>query len=332
MNFTEKFDQTIGRVDISSPILLAPIAGVSDAAFRIICQEFGAGLTYTELISAEGLRRRQERTLRYAKFDESEHPIGIQLFGDRPESMAEAAVVGMELGYDLVDLNFGCPAKKVCRNNRGAALMKHPEQMEAIINAVISAVDLPVTIKMRSGWDESSINAVEIAKMAESAGVAAVAVHGRTKEQEFSGEADWQIIADVTESVNIPVIGNGDVFEPEDAAEMFRQTNCDFVMIARGAFGNPWIFRRVNAYLKSGIILPKPTPREKLEMCLHHFDLMMKYKGLPKAVYEIRKHISWYVKGMRNATYLRKAIFQLETPEAIREKITEFVEAVEADE
>jgi tRNA-dihydrouridine synthase B len=256
----------IGNVALSGPVVLAPLAGVTDHTFRFLCREMGASLVYTEMVSADGLVRKNPGTGRLIYFEESERPIGVQLFGSDVEIMACAAERLADRGFDLIDLNFGCPVKKVVKRNAGSALMRDPERLAQITEAVVRAVDLPVTVKIRSGWCEEAINAVQVARMAQEAGAKAVAVHARTQKMGFAGRADWEIIAQVKAAVSIPVIGNGDIRTPQDARRMLDDTGCDLVMIGRGALGNPWIFRRTDGFLRTGECVPEPYLRERLEV------------------------------------------------------------------
>ncbi|OPX24292.1 MAG: tRNA dihydrouridine synthase DusB [Candidatus Latescibacteria bacterium 4484_107] len=256
----------IGNVSLSGPVVLAPLAGVTDHSFRLLCREMGASLVYTEMVSADGLVRKNPGTGRLIHFGESERPIGVQLFGSDLAIMARGAEQLAERGFDLIDLNFGCPVKKVVKRNAGSALMRDPERLARITEAVVGAVDLPVTVKIRSGWSEEAINAVQVARLVQEAGAKAITVHARTRKMGFSGQADWEVIAEVKAAVSIPVIGNGDVRTPEDARRMFDDTGCDLVMIGRGALGNPWIFRRTVVFLRTGAHLPEPNLRERMEV------------------------------------------------------------------
>lgn len=298
----------IGNIELKNNIFLAPMAGVTDLPFRILCKEMGCGLVYSEMVSAKGIWYNNENTKKLLTVDEKERPAAIQLFGSQPEIMGAMAKKIEQYDIDIIDVNMGCPAPKIVKNGEGSALTKNPELVGEIIKAMVSAQKKPVTIKIRKGFDEEHINAVEIAKVAEKNGAAAIAVHGRTREQYYSGKADWDIIKAVKQAVSIPVIGNGDVFTPEDAKNMLEYTKCDAIMIGRAAQGNPWIFQRVNHYLETGELLPEPTPQQKIEKALRHARMLIEYKGEYIGIREMRKHISWYMKGVKGAAELRGKI------------------------
>ena len=288
----------IGSVTLDGRLVLAPMAGVTDRAFRQICREHGAALTVTEMVSTKALCYQDKKTPALLSLAADEHPAAAQIFGHEPETMAEGARIARAVsGCDIIDINMGCPAPKIANNGDGAALMRDPALAARVIEAVVSAVDVPVTVKFRKGFNDTSVNAVEFAKMAEGSGVAAVAVHGRTREQYYSGKADWDIIRQVKEAVKIPVIGNGDIFTPQDAGRMMEETGCDGIMVARGAKGNPWIFRRINHYLDTGEILPGPSIEEIQAMILRHGHMLAAYKGEQTAMREMRGHVAWYTKG-----------------------------------
>jgi len=295
----------IGRVKLVNPVILAPMAGVTDLPFRLLSKEMGCGLVYSEMVSDKGLQYKNLHTMDMLKIDERERPVAMQIFGSEPASMARAAQLVEQAGTDIIDINMGCPTPKIVKNGSGAALMCQPELAYRIMVSVVEAVKVPVTVKFRKGWDNGSINATQIAKLAEKAGVAAVAVHGRTREQFYSGEADWDIIRQVKESVGIPVIGNGDIRTPYDAKRMLTQTGCDGLMIGRGAQGNPWIFRQVVQYLATGEILPLPATAERLSVMLRHLDMLVEYKGEYLGVREMRRHGAWYTKGLHHSSELR---------------------------
>jgi tRNA-dihydrouridine synthase B len=316
----------IKNVDISNSVFLAPMAGVTDLPFRLLCKEMGCGLVYTEMISAKGLLYDNENTKLLLAVDEKEHPVAVQLFGSDPKILSEMAKKVEESDVDIIDINMGCPAPKITRNGEGSALMKNPKEIGEIVKAVSTSVKKPVTIKIRKGFDENNITAIEAAKIAEANGAAAIAVHGRTREQFYSGKADWDIIRQVKMSVSIPVIGNGDVFKPEDAKRLFDETNCDAIMIGRGAQGNPWIFKRILHYLKRGEFLEEPTPQEKIKMALRHARMLIDFKGEYIGIREMRKHVSWYTKGLLKAGVLRNKINEAQNYEELETLLKQYLE------
>ncbi|WP_026486290.1 tRNA dihydrouridine synthase DusB [Caldanaerobius polysaccharolyticus] len=308
----------IGDVVLKNNIFLSPMAGVTDKPFRMLCQEMGCGLAYTEMVSAKGLYYGSENT-KFLMDIGDEEQVALQIFGSDPDIMGEIAERLNGSKALIIDINMGCPTPKIVKNGDGSALMLKPELAEKIIRAVVAASKKPVTVKIRKGWDDQHVNAVEIAQIAENCGVAAVAVHGRTREQFYSGKADWDIIRSVKEAVKIPVIGNGDIFSPEDAKNMLEYTGCDAVLIGRGAQGNPWIFKRTVHYLKTGELLPEPSLKEKVDMILRHLDMMVQYKGENKGIQEMRKHIGWYLKGIHGSARLRDSINKMTDYNEIKE-------------
>lgn len=303
----------IGNTILENNVILAPMAGVTDLPFRLLCREQGAGCVVTEMVSAKAILYNNRNTKELMQIHPQERPAAIQLFGSDPDIMAQIAARIEDGPYDFIDVNMGCPVPKVVNNGEGSALMKTPKLAEKVLSAMVKAVKKPVTVKFRKGFNDTSVNAVEFAKMAEGSGVAAVAVHGRTREQYYSGKADWDIIRQVKEAVKIPVIGNGDIFTPQDAGRMMEETGCDGIMVARGAKGNPWIFRRINHYLDTGEILPGPSIEEIQAMILRHGHMLAAYKGEQTAMREMRGHVAWYTKGMPHSAALRNEINQVET-------------------
>ncbi len=312
---------TIGNVTLEKNVILAPMAGVTDLPFRLLCREMGAGLVCMEMVSAKAIYYNNKNTEELLKVHPGELPASLQLFGSDPEILAAMAARIQDRPYSFIDLNMGCPVPKVVNNGEGSALMKDPKLVEKILTAMVKAVDKPVTVKIRKGFDDNHVNAVEIAKIAEACGVSAVAVHGRTREQYYSGRADWEIIRMVKEAVKIPVIGNGDVDSPEKAKRLLDETGCDGVMIGRGAQGNPWIFRETVEYLETGALPKRPDNDEKREIVRRHALMEMDLKGEYTAVREMRRHLSWYTFGMPGAAKLRGTINQMETMEQLLQMI-----------
>ncbi len=313
----------IGSVTLKNNVILAPMAGVTDLPYRIICHEMGAGLVSTEMVSAKAILYKNKNTEELLTVSDEERPVSLQLFGSDPDILADMAAMLEEGPYDIFDLNMGCPVKKIVSNGEGSALMKQPKLVEQILTAMTKKLKKPLTVKIRKGFDETCVNAVEIAKIAESCGVAAITVHGRTREQFYSGKADRDIIRQVKEAVNIPVIGNGDIFSAQDAKSMIDETGCDGIMVARGARGNPWIFREINAYLETGELIPGPAVDEVKEMIFRHCWMLMEYKGEKTAIQEMRKHVSWYTAGFPNSAALRRDINKAGTFDELRELINE---------
>ncbi len=304
----------IGNVEIKGRLGLAPMAGVADAPFRTVCRELGAALAYTEMVSAKALVYQDGKTRRLLERGINDFPLAVQLFGSEPDVMAEAAAKARALtGCELIDINMGCPTGKIVGNNEGCALMKDMPLSERIIKAVAKACDVPVTVKIRKGWDKGSVNAVEFAQMAEAAGASAVAVHGRTRAQLYSGSADWDIIREVKRALSIPVLANGDVFEPEDAVRILRYTGADMALVGRGAMGNPWIFQRGNAALEGAEVPPLPPVSRRADVALRQFELACRMKGEHIACLEARKHYAWYLRGVPYSSRLKAEISSIST-------------------
>lgn len=315
----------IGNVNIENRIFLAPMAGVTDMPFRVLCKEQGCGLVYTEMVSAKGMHYADEKSAQLTLLNEKEKPGAVQIFGSDPEIMAEVAAKLNESDASIIDINMGCPAPKITKNGEGSALMKRPDLVAKIIRAVVCASKKPVTVKIRKGWDDSLVNAVEIAQIAEESGASAVAVHGRTREQYYSGKADWDIIKQVKRSLSIPVIGNGDVVGPSAAKHLLEETGCDAIMVGRGAQGNPWIFNQINKYLEEGIIISAPTPEQKITTIIRHMNMLIDLKGERTAILEMRSHMAWYIKGLRDATYTKQKIFTMTDKDEIISMLQNFL-------
>ena len=309
----------IGNVTLPNRYILGPMAGVTDLPFRVLCKEQGAGLLCMEMVSAKAILYNNKNTESLLEIHPDEQPVSLQFFGSDPKIMSEMAKRVEERPFDIMDINMGCPVPKVVRNGEGSALMKNPKLVYEIVSAMVKAIDKPVTVKIRKGFDDSCINAVEIAKIVEEAGAAAVAVHGRTREQYYSGQADWDIIRQVKEAVSIPVIGNGDVTSPQKAEELVKQTGCDGIMIARGAQGNPWIFSEMITYEETGTLPERPGKEEVRDMMLRHARLQLKYKGEFIGIREMRKHVAWYTMGLKGSAKLREEINRVESYQELEE-------------
>ena len=309
----------IGNVKLDNPYILAPMAGVTDLPFRLLCKEQGAGLLCMEMVSAKALQYNNKNTKALMTIHPDEHPVSLQFFGHEPDVISEQAKRYEHLPFQILDINMGCPVPKIVNNGEGSSLMKNPKLVYEIVSQTVKAIEKPVTVKIRKGFDENHVNAVEIAKIIEEAGAAAVAVHGRTREQYYSGKADWDIIRQVKEAVSIPVIGNGDVNSGESAIRMRQETGCDGVMIGRGSQGNPWIFRELQEYEKTGVMPERPTVALIRDTMLRHARLQIEFKGEYLGIREMRKHVAWYTKGMKGSAKLRDAINLVESYEELEE-------------
>ena len=316
----------IGNVELKNKVFLSPMAGVTDLPFRLICKEQNCGMLYTEMINGKALCYDDENTKKTLKIEDEEHPVAVQIFGSDPEFMGRAAEIMNAYPNEILDINMGCPAPKVVKNGDGSALMRNPKLAEEVLKSVVKNSTKPVTLKIRKGWDDNSVNAVEMAKIAEASGISALAIHGRTREQYYSGKADWDIITEIKNAINIPVIGNGDVFTVEDARNMLDKTGCDAIMIGRGAQGNPWIFKRINHYMETGEILPEPTLEEKINTAVKHLNLAVREHGEYVAVREMRKHIAWYLKGLKGSAKVRDEINKITSYEEVVSRLNEYME------
>lgn len=301
------------KLDLTNKLILAPMAGVTDLPFRLLCKEQGCDVLYTEMVSAKAILYNNKNTTALMEYREMEHPIGVQLFGSEPEIMADMAARVQEKGFDFIDINMGCPVPKIVNNGEGSALMKNPKLVGEIVSSMVKAVEVPVTVKIRKGFDEEHINAVEIAKVIEESGGAAVAIHGRLRSEYYSGRADWDIIRQVKEAVGIPVIGNGDLVTPLDVLGMREQTNCDAFMIGRGAKGNPFIFSQMKTYFEKGYIPQRPALPDMVEVMLRHAQMMVECKGEYSGIHEMRKHVAWYTTGFPNSAKLRDDVNHVES-------------------
>ena len=309
-------------IDFTDKIILAPMAGICDLPFRLLCKEQGCDIVYTEMISAKGMYYNNKNTEPLLMTDDKEKPVGVQIFGSEPRLMAEQAKRIEDRGFAFIDVNMGCPVPKIVNNGEGSALMKNPKLIGDIVNELVNLCSLPITIKIRAGFNEENINAVEVAQIAQKAGVSAIAVHGRTREQYYHGRADWDIIKAVKKSVKVPVIGNGDVTSAEDVIRIKKETGCDSVMIGRAAKGNPWLFADIKEFLKSGNHIVRPDINEICEMMLRHARLMIEYKGEFTGIHEMRKHVAWYTQGMKDSAKLRARINTVETYEELEKLIS----------
>ena len=309
----------IGKIKIEKTAALAPMAGVADKTFRELCKDFGAAYTVSEMVSAKGVSMGDRKSEELMTVSEIEHPCAIQIFGNEPETMAQAALTATKMNADIIDINMGCPAPKIIKGGAGSKLMLNPELAGRIIKEVSSAVDIPVTVKIRSGWDNNSINAVQMAEIAEKNGAAAVTVHGRTKEQMYAPPVNVDIIKEVKKAVSIPVIGNGDITDVFSAARMYENTGCDLVMVGRGALGKPWLFQQISAYMKKEVIIPDPPVSQRMLIMLRHIENICNERGMKIGIREARKHALWYTKGLRGSTEYRRQMSTLESIEQLQE-------------
>lgn len=323
----------IGNVEVNKKVVLAPMAGISNSAFRRICKSMGADLVYAEMVSDKAIYYNNKKTIDMLYMTDEERPIAQQIFGSDVDSFVVAAKYIEETMHpDIIDINMGCPVPKVAlKAQAGSALLKNPAKIKEIVKAVVKAVNCPVTVKIRSGWDENSINAVIVAKTIEEAGASAITIHARTRSQGYSGKADYNIIKQVKEAVNIPVIGNGDIKTCFDAKRMLDETNCDLVMVGRGLLGNPWLIKEINEYLENGVVIDKPTDMEKIDMCLKHLSLLEEFECEKQAVLEIRSHVGWYLKGIKNANEVKQNFFKTKNINEIKRMLNELKDSLNLD-
>ena len=317
----------IGNIEIENPVVMAPMAGITNMAFRRIIKEFGAGLVYSEMVSDKALCYGNTKTIEMLQIDENEHPVSIQLFGGEVATMVQAAkFIDERSNCDIIDINMGCPVNKVLKADAGSKLLLYPDKIYEIVKGIVENVSKPVTVKIRSGFDHDHINAVEVAKLIEKAGASAIAIHGRTRSQMYEGKADWDIIRQVKEAVNIPVIGNGDIRSVEDAKRMFEQTNVDAIMVGRAALGNPWLIKQIVESLKTGKILPEPTYQEKIAQCLAHGRRLMEIEPEKIAMFQMRGHAPWYIKGLKSSARVKNELSKIDTFEQLEHILKEYKE------
>lgn len=319
----------IGNLELENNIFLAPMAGVSDLAFRILCREFGAGLVFSEMVSAKAIYYKDEKTKALTKIEEKERPVALQIFGSEPDIMAIAVekYLNIRNDIDIIDINMGCPAPKIVKNGDGSSLMRNPKLAREVLTSVVKASNKPVTVKFRKGWDDNSVNGVEIAKIAEDSGISAITIHPRTRDMFYSGSADWSYIKKIKESVSIPVIGNGDIFDPQDGIRMIKETGCDAISIGRGCMGNPWIFNRI-LNLMNGKEDVKPSDEEIITIAIKHLNMACDDKGDRVGVREMRKQLAWYLKGMRGSNEVKNRINTIENKEVMIEALLEYLSKI----